>query len=46
MCTMCVLVSAEVLDPLELQLEAVVGHLIWVLGTKPRSSARAVTLNG
>lgn len=30
------------LDPLELELQAVVSHLIQALGTKPWSSARAV----
>ena len=29
-------------DPLELKLQAVVSHLMWVLGTAPGSSATAV----
>lgn len=34
------------LDLLELELKAVVSHLIWVLGIEPRSSVRAAsTLN-
>ena len=31
----------RVLDPLELEFQVVVSCLMWVLGTKPRSSARA-----
>ena len=33
----------QMLDSLELQLEVVVGHQAWMLGTKPRSSDRAVS---
>lgn len=31
------------LDPLKLELQRVVGHLTWELGTQLRSSARAVS---
>lgn len=35
--------SQKSLDPLELDLHVVVSHLMWVLGTKLGSSARAVS---
>lgn len=34
----------RVLDFLELELQAFVNHLIWVLGAKPGFSARAVNV--
>lgn len=43
---MCTYVQAPMearkLDPLELEFYGIVGHLMWVLGTKLRSSVRAV----
>lgn len=43
MCTTCIQVPAEALDPLELELQAVVSPLMWVLGIKPESYARALS---
>lgn len=36
-------IQKRVLDPLELELQAVVSHVTWVQGTKLRASDRAVT---
>ena len=42
----CLQRSEETSKPLELEFQMVVSCLTWVLGTKPRSSARAAsTLN-
>ena len=35
----------KVLDSLKLELQEVVGHPMWVLGTKSRSSAREVSVH-
>lgn len=45
-CTTCMQVPVEAREheiPLELELQAVMSHLIWVLGTIPWSSARKVS---
>lgn len=35
--------ARRVLDPLELKLQGVVSHLMWVLGTQLQSSAKAAS---
>lgn len=45
LCTMCVQVPVEVrrmLDPLEQELSVVINYLMWMLRTKPVSSARVI----
>lgn len=48
LCVVCALrcrclERSEVSDPLELELQVVVNHAVWVLGTKLGSFARAVS---
>lgn len=46
MCPMCVSVCAgqkRASDPLKLEIQVSVSHLMWVLGTKHGSSASAVS---
>jgi hypothetical protein len=41
---MCAHGGQRTSDSLGLELQAVMSHLMWVLGTKPRSSANAVSV--
>lgn len=40
--TRCLWSSEEVVDPLELDLQAVISPPVWMLGTEPESYARTV----